>query len=81
MNPIIVDSLHRDRMLSVVDVTEIRDKSGELIGRFVPKHLPILHVAGDEFPPDEELDRRLADGTRYTAEEVMERLRSLRKSD
>jgi hypothetical protein len=34
----------------------------------------------DDWPSDEELDRRVRESPRYSTEQVMERLRTLRKS-
>jgi hypothetical protein len=56
-----------------------QDSSGRVIGRFVAVPLPEEYL-DEEFPSDEELDRRLRESPRYTTDQVLERLRSLRGS-
>jgi len=79
MQTIIVDCTVRDQMLAAGKEAVIQDTTGKVIGRFVAA------ISGDSlvdepFPSDEELDRRTRESPRYTAEQVMDRLRSLRRS-
>jgi hypothetical protein len=57
---------------------EVRDGAGKLVVRF-PAPEPTVVVMQGEYPSEEELDRRLREDKSYTAEQVMERLRSLRE--
>jgi hypothetical protein len=79
MQKIVVDAALRDQLVAVRDVAEFQDSSGRVIGRFVAVPLPEEYL-DEEFPSDEELDRRLRESPRYTTDQVLERLRSLRGS-
>jgi hypothetical protein len=78
MNKITVNEALRDQMLAAGKEALIQDPSGRIIGRFLAE--PSTESAPYDWPSDEELDRRLRESPRFTAEQVMERLRSLRKS-
>jgi hypothetical protein len=80
MKTIVVDAALRDRMLVVGKKAVIQDTTGKVIGRFLASPNGD-ESADDQFPSDEELDRRTRESPRYTAEQVMERLRSLRRSE
>jgi len=79
MQKIVVDAALRDQLLAVRDVAELQDGSGRVIGRFVAAPSTAGQFADDDFPSDEELDRRMREGRSFSADEVMERLRSLRR--
>ncbi|HVK18274.1 MAG TPA: hypothetical protein VM533_15135 [Fimbriiglobus sp.] len=57
---------------------EVRDETGQLVTRF-PAPEPTVVVIKGQYPSEEELERRLREEKSYTAEQVMERLRSLRE--
>lgn len=57
---------------------EIRDETGQVILRF-PAAEPTVYVMEGDWPSDEEIERRVREDPRYTPEQVMERLRSLRE--
>jgi len=78
MKTIVVDAALRDKLLAAGDVAEIQDDLGRVIGRFVAVPPPVVYVLDEELPSDEELDRRMREGRNYTAEEVIERIRSLK---
>jgi hypothetical protein len=67
-------------MLAAGREAVIQDTTGKVIGRFLAA-VNGEHSVEDEFPTDEELDRRARESPRYTTEQVMERLRSLRRSE
>jgi hypothetical protein len=78
MTRIVVDAALRNKLLAAGEVAEFRDEAGELIGRFV--------AANGDWPPTEvddvsdgELDRREREEPRFTTEQVLDRLRRLRK--
>lgn len=79
MSQITVDAKLRDKLLGVIDETELRDDKGRLLGRFVPSPDPSFFVIpGLDLPP-EEVARRLSPEARtYTTEEVLAHLRSLK---
>jgi hypothetical protein len=79
MNAIVVDTILRDQMLAAGKEAVIKDATGKVIGRFLAAANG-SELAEDEIPSDEELDRRTRESPRYTAEQVMERLRTLRRS-
>ncbi len=75
MVTIVVDAAIRDKLLAAADSeVELRDESGRVIGKYLPTKIeyPDLDVS------NEELDRRMRESPRHTAEQVMERLRRLR---
>lgn len=78
MSTIVVDKAMRAKLLAAGDLAEIRDESGQVIGRFLAAPPPVVYVMEGELPSDEEIDRRLREDRSFTTEEVMQRLRSLR---
>ena len=80
MTAIIVDAAFRAKLLASGGVAEFLGEDGSLIGRFVA-------VAANGSPPsadfidvtDTELDRREREERRFTADQVLDRLRGLRK--
>ena len=78
MKTIVVNEAIRDQMLAAGKEAMIQDPTGRIIGRFLAE----TSNASDEidWPSDEELDRQLRESPRFTPAQVMERLRSLRKS-
>jgi hypothetical protein len=80
MQKIVVDAALCEQLLAIGDVAEFQDESGRVIGRFVAAPLPVDYIGDEELPSDEELDRRMRESPRFTTEQVVERLRSLRGS-
>lgn len=77
MTTIVVDTSVRDQLQTARDVVEFRDPAGRVIGRYAP--VPSAEIlAGLDLPSDEELDRRTRESRRFTADEVMNRIRSLK---
>lgn len=59
------------------ETVEMVDEAGNVVGRFV-KHTRITtELLGDDWPSDEELDRRTREGKRVPAGQVEARLRNL----
>ncbi|MSR55114.1 MAG: hypothetical protein EXS09_17765 [Gemmataceae bacterium] len=79
MSPLIVDGPFGDRLLAANNVTEVHDASGKLLGKFVPNSMPVVYVLDSPLPSNEDLARRMREERSYTAEEVMDRLRSIRE--
>jgi hypothetical protein len=79
MTAIVVDKVTSDKLRSANDVSEIRDESGKLLGRFVPAPASVIYIVEGEIPSDEELSRRMREGKRHTPEQVMQRLQELKE--
>ena len=80
MNAVVVDAPTRVRLLSGGGQVEVRDESGEVIGKFVRFTRMGKYLVEGEWPSDEELDRRTREGKRVTAAQVEERLRKLNET-
>lgn len=80
MNAVVVDAPTRDRLLGAGGEVEVRDESGAVIGKFVRFTRMGQYLIEGEWPSDEEIDRRLREGTFFTAAEVEERLRKLKEA-
>lgn len=80
MNAVVVDASTRDRLLGAGDLVEVRDESGVVIGRFTKLTRVGEHLIEGELPSGDELDRRAREGQRYSAAEVLERLRKLKEA-
>jgi hypothetical protein len=74
------DQATREAMQSVTGQTVVYDESGQLLGFFTPRLMSDAEYAEHDIT-DEEIDQMLNDPntTWCTAEDVMARLRSLRK--
>lgn len=77
MTTVVIDGPTRDKLIAAGGVVEVRDEAGTLLGRFVKLTQVGPHVIEGEWPSDEELDRRMREGRRFTAAEVEQRLRKL----
>lgn len=83
MHQIPIDDKMRTEFLALTreGVAEICDKEGTVIGKFVRSPdvpaLPLSVLLGDDWPSDEELERRSRESRSFTPEQVMDRLRSL----
>lgn len=80
MNTVVVDAPTRDRLLKARGEVEVRDESGEMIGTFVKVTRMGKYLIEGEWPTDEEIDRRMREGKRFTAAQVEERLRKLKEA-
>ncbi len=80
MNAVVIDGPTRDKLLAAGSEVELRDESGEVIGKFVKLTRIGKYVIEGEWPSDEELDRRMREGRTFTAAEVEERLRKLKEA-
>jgi hypothetical protein len=80
MPNIVVNAELRAKLLAAEGVAVLRDEAGNVIGRFVPQShdLAAAKYEADNVT-DEELDRREREDRRFTAEQVRERLRGLRR--
>ena len=70
MKNVVVDAVLKEKLLSNGGQVEIRDESGAVIGKFVKFTRIGNYVIEGEWPSDEELDRRVREGKRYTAAQV-----------
>ena len=80
MNAVVVDAPTRERVLAAGSEVEVRDETGTVIGRFTKYTRIAGQLVVDDIPSDEELDRRVREGKRYTGEQVLERLRKLKEA-
>lgn len=82
MGVVVVDAATRDKLLAGVEQeVEVRDENGEVVGRFIRRlRLEDFEIEG-EFASEEEIERRRRESPRYTAAQVEERLRRLRKCE
>jgi hypothetical protein len=79
MTTIVVDAGMRAKLLAADKAVQFRDEAGNIIRQF-------MDVANADGPltdtmdvSDEELDRRERDDRRFTPDQVLDRLRGLRK--
>ena len=79
MTTIVVDATMRKKLLAADQAIEFRDEAGNLVRRFVDTANGPPPVPDDVEPTEEELDRREREERRYTSEQVLDRLRGLRK--
>jgi hypothetical protein len=80
MTAIVVDSTLRAKLLASGGAAEIRDENGTLIGRFVGTATNGGDLMADLVEiSDEELDRREREDRRFTSDQVLDRIRGLRK--
>lgn len=85
MSVIVIDAATRDKFLAAADgeTVEVRDETGEVVGRFIRQQSqnPDDYEFLDEPASEEEIERRRRESPRYTAAQVEERLRRLRKCE
>lgn len=78
MASVVVDAATREKLLANPrEIVEVRDETGQVIGSFVAGANTYVMAADGMDISDEELDRRIREDKRFSAAEVMERLRSL----
>jgi len=82
MSVVVIDAATREKLLAGEEQeVEVRDESGAVVGRFIRRlRLEDFEILG-EFASEEEIERRRREDPRYTAEQVEERLRRLRKCE
>lgn len=80
MNAVVVDAPTRDRLIGAGGETLVRDEAGTIIGRFTRFTRIGEHLIEGEMPSDEELNRRVREGRRYSTVEVLERLQKLKEA-
>ncbi len=82
MSVVVIDAATREKFLAADgQEVEVRDETGEVVGRFIRRfRLEDYEIVG-EFASEEEIERRRREDPRYTAEQVEERLRRLRKCE
>lgn len=80
MSVVVIDAATREKLLAAEEYeVEVRDESGAVVGRF------IRHTTAADYEPidvpftEEEIAQHKQDPARYTAEEVEEHLRRLRR--
>ncbi len=74
MSSIVIDTHLRDKLMAAGSTVELRDESGQLIGRFISEEaLPWDRSIG----MDEMIRRADSTGPKYTTAQVMEHLRKL----
>ena len=84
MSTIVIDAAMRERFLAAGGVVEVRDESGELVGKFYrsgPPAPPAGYVIEGEWPSDEEIDRRLQTGPWHSAAEVEAFIAKLKRGE
>lgn len=80
MNSVVVDAALREKLLSNGGQVEIQDEAGEPIGKFVKYTRIGNYVIEGEWPSDEEIDRRIREGKRFSVAQVEEKLRKLKEA-
>jgi hypothetical protein len=82
MSVVVVDAATREKLLAGMEQeVEVRDEAGEVVGRFIRRlRLEDFEIVG-EMASEEEIERRRREDPVYTAEQVEERLRRLRKCE
>jgi hypothetical protein len=81
MTRITIDSDLRNRIHAAADgeMVELADEAGVVVARCTPVYDPERYEIVGEWESDEEIRRRLREDPTYSAEQVIHRLRSLRK--
>jgi hypothetical protein len=78
MERIVIDETLPEKLLNLRSSVELVDKDGHLIAVVHPRFDPALYEMIGEEVSEEEMDRRFySDGSWYTTEEVIARLRKL----
>ena len=79
MSTVTIDGPTRDRLLAAGGTVELVDEAGNPVGKAVV-YIRSGNYFVDDWPSDEEIDRRLREGKRYSVAEVNERIRQLREA-
>jgi hypothetical protein len=82
MSVVVIDDATRAKLLAADStVVEVRDETGAVVGRFV-RQVNLADYEPIDVPfTDEEIERHKRESPRYTAEQVEDRLRRLRKCE
>jgi hypothetical protein len=84
MSVVVIDAATREKLLAAEEYeVEVRDESGAVVGKFIrsqSQRAEDYEILG-ELASEEEIERRRRESPRYTAEQVEERLRRLRKCE
>jgi hypothetical protein len=84
MSVVVIDAATREKFLAANgEMVEVRDEAGEVIGRFIRQQSQReedYEILGEP-ASEEEIERRRRESPRYTAAQVEERLRRLRKCE
>jgi hypothetical protein len=82
MSVVVIDAATREKLLAAGEhEVEVRDESGEVVGRFIRRQRMEDYEILGELASEEEIERRRRESPRYTAAQVEERLRRLRKCE
>ena len=82
MSVVVIDAATREKLLAGMEQeVEVRDESGEVVGRFFRRQRIEDYEILSELASEEEIERRRWESPVYTAEQVEERLRRLRKCE
>jgi hypothetical protein len=82
MSVVVIDAATREKLLAAEEYeVEVRDESGAVVGRFIRSQRAEDYEILGELASEEEIERRRREDPRYTAEQVEERLRRLRKCE
>jgi hypothetical protein len=82
MSVVVIDAGTCDKLLAADEYeVEVRDESGAVIGKFVRRQRAEDYEILGEVVSEEEIERRRRESPFYTAEQVEERLRRLRKCE
>lgn len=84
MSVVVIDAATREKLLAGEEYeVEVRDQSGAVVGKFIrsqSQRVEDYEILG-ELASEEEIERRRREDPVYTAEQVEERLRRLRKCE
>lgn len=82
MSVVVIDDATREKLLATEEYeVEVRDETGVVVGRFIRQQRAEDYEILGEVASEEEIERRRRESPRYTAEQVEERLRRLRKCE
>lgn len=82
MSVVVIDAATREKLLSADSlVVEVLDETGAVVGKFVRQQRAEDYEIVGELASEEEIERRRRESPRYTAAQVEERLRRLRKCE
>lgn len=82
MSAVVIDAATREKLLAADSlVVEVVDETGAVVGKFVRQQRAEDYEIVGEPASEEEIERRRRESPRYTAAQVEERLRRLRKCE
>lgn len=80
MSTVTIDGSMRDKLLAAGGAAKLVDEAGNLVAEVVVCYRSGKYVMEGDWPSDEEIERRLREGKRYSVAEVNERIRQLREA-